>query len=76
VVAGAPGFLRFATLTLVPIDLSMADAAQLNRSDIAYLDAYHAQVRAALTGRLSQRAEAYLVEATAPLHEQLGALAA
>ncbi|MDB5537789.1 MAG: X-Pro aminopeptidase, partial [Devosia sp.] len=73
VVAGAPGFLRFDTLTLVPIDLSMVDAEQLNRSDIAFLDAYHARVRAALAGRLSPRAAAYLEAATAPLHQQLAA---
>ncbi|MET3900762.1 Xaa-Pro aminopeptidase [Devosia sp. UYZn731] len=73
VVAGAPGFLRFDTLTLVPIELSMVDAEQLNRSDIAFLDAYHARVRAALAGRLSPCAATYLEAATAPLHQQLAA---
>lgn len=58
VVAGAPGFLRFDTLTLVPVDLSMVDAAQLNRSDIVFLDTYHARVRAALADRVSPRAQA------------------
>jgi len=64
---GAPGFLRFETLTLVPIDMGMADMSELTRVEIAFIDAYHAQVRAALTGKLSPRAERYLQTSTVAL---------
>lgn len=67
VVAAAPGFLRFETLTLVPIDLTMVNADDLTRAEIAFVDRYHAQVRAALSGRLSPGAQTWLDKATRPL---------
>jgi Xaa-Pro aminopeptidase len=66
-VAGAAGFLRFETLTLVPIDLSLADLNELTASEKKYLNAYHARVREALTGRLSAAAEARLHQWTAAI---------
>ncbi|GLQ08109.1 Xaa-Pro aminopeptidase [Devosia yakushimensis] len=67
VVAGAAGFLRFETLTLVPIDLRLADISTLTAAEIAFLDDYHVRVRKALTGRLSPRAAAFLERSTAPI---------
>lgn len=69
-VAGSSGFLRFETLTLVPIDLSMADLGALTRSEIAYLDGYHARVRAALWDGLSDAARQRVQRWTAPVAEQ------
>lgn len=66
-VAAAPGFLRFETLTLAPIDLSLADVSALTREEIAWLDGYHARVRAALAGQLSASARAWLERMTAPI---------
>lgn len=67
VVTGAAGFLRFETLTLVPIDLAMADIEALTPAEIAFLNAYHTQVRKALAGRLSSRAAAFLQRSTQPI---------
>ncbi len=67
VVAAAPGFLRFETLTLVPIDLGMVNRDELTRAEVRFLDQYHAQVRAALSGRLTPRAQSWLDSATAPV---------
>jgi Xaa-Pro aminopeptidase len=67
VLEGAPSFLRFETLTFVPIDMGMADVSELTRGEIAFINGYHAQVRAALTGKLSPRAERYLETSTVPL---------
>lgn len=66
-VAAAPGFLRFETLTLAPIDLSLADVSALTREEIAWLDGYHARVRQALSGQLSPSARAWLERMTAPI---------
>jgi Xaa-Pro aminopeptidase len=66
-VAAAPGFLRFETLTLAPIDLALADVSALTRDEVAWLDAYHARVRAALADRLSATARVWLEQMTAPI---------
>jgi len=67
VVDGSPGFLRFETLTLVPIDLAMAERAALTSAEVSWLDSYHRRVATALSGRLSPRAAAWLARLTAPL---------
>jgi Xaa-Pro aminopeptidase len=66
-VAGSNGFLRFETLTLVPIDLGMADLDALTRDEIAFLDDYHARVRAALWDGLSDPARRRVEAWTAPV---------
>ncbi len=66
-VAAAPGFLRFETLTLAPIDLALADVGALTRDEVVWLDAYHARVRAALSGRLSAGAQSWLERMTAAI---------
>jgi Xaa-Pro aminopeptidase len=67
VVPAGEGFLRFESLTQVPIDLSPVDPAQLSGAERAFLDGYHAQVRAALMERVSETARAWLLKATEPL---------
>ncbi|MFI0848907.1 M24 family metallopeptidase [Mesorhizobium sp. IMUNJ 23232] len=66
-VAGPPGFLRFETLTLAPIDLGLADCSSLTAKEKAFLNDYHRRVREALSGRLSASAEARLQAWTAPI---------
>lgn len=69
-VAGSNGFLRFETLTLVPIDLSLADLDALTRSEVTFLDAYHARVRSVLWDGLSEAARRRVERWTAPVAEQ------
>ncbi|MBN9364746.1 MULTISPECIES: aminopeptidase P family protein [unclassified Devosia] len=66
-VAAAPGFLRFETLTLAPIDLALADVSALTRDEVAWIDGYHARVRAALVEKLSATARVWLEQMTAPI---------
>jgi Xaa-Pro aminopeptidase len=66
-VAAAPGFLRFETLTLAPIDLALADLSALTRDEKLFLNAYHQRVRDALSGLLSPGARRRLAGWTAPI---------
>jgi len=70
-VASAPGdfgeFLHFETLTLCPIDRRCIDRALLRADEVAWLDAYHAQVRERLAPRLSGAALDWLRRNTGPL---------
>ncbi len=59
--------LGFETLTLAPIDRALVDASLLTRDEIAWLDAYHARVRAEIGPRLEGEERAWLEAATAPL---------
>ena len=59
--------LGFETLTLAPIDRSLIEASLLDDAEIAWLDAYHARVRSALTPELDPDTAAWLAAATAPL---------
>ena len=68
VVSAGAGFLAFRSLTLAPIDLSFADLSQLSAAEIAWVDAYHLEVRGKIGSRLSQRGRAYLDRLTTPLH--------
>jgi len=65
--AGDAGYLGFETLTLAPIDRTLIDAALLNASEIAWLDAYHARVLDALSPSLPAPVVVWLESATAPL---------
>lgn len=66
-VAAAPGFLRFETLTLAPIDLSLANVDALTREEKVFLNAYHGRVREALSAHLSPSARQRLDHWTAPI---------
>ena len=67
VVEGDRGFLKFRTLTLVPIDLSIADVGTMEKREIAFLNAYHAEVREKLMDRVPAEAREFLVRATAAI---------
>jgi Xaa-Pro aminopeptidase len=67
-VAGAEKPLDcFETLTLAPIDRRLIARALLDEGEIAWLDAYHAEVRAALTPLVDDATSEWLAAATAPL---------
>ncbi|MCE0829027.1 aminopeptidase P family protein [Buttiauxella ferragutiae] len=70
VIASRPGFCQFASLTLIPIDLSAVDLSLLNEQEIAWLDEYHQQVRETLSPLVSGEARPWLIEATAPVRTQ------
>ncbi|MES2318675.1 MAG: aminopeptidase P family protein [Pseudomonadota bacterium] len=53
-------FLRFETLTLCPIDARCIDMALMRPDELAWLNDYHAQVRARLAPHLSGAALAWL----------------
>lgn len=57
----------FETLTLVPIDRTLIDAKLLDSEERAWLDAYHARVRKALSPLLDAAERRWLAAATKPL---------
>lgn len=67
IVESRPGFCRFASLTLIPIDLSQVELNLLSEQEKQWLDAYHQQVREALSPLVNSEARTWLVEATAPI---------
>ena len=68
IVESRPGFCKFASLTLIPIDLSQVELDLLSEQEKAWLDAYHQQVREALSPLVNSDARSWLEEATAPVH--------
>lgn len=60
-------FLAFETLTLCPIDTRCLLPALLSQEELAWLNDYHAQVRARLAPLLKGEALAWLETRTAPL---------
>ena len=71
--SGIPGaekkMLGFETITMAPIDLDLVDPAMLTAEEKAWLNAYHAQVRAAVGPALENDgdARAWLEQATRPI---------
>ncbi|HEY6134223.1 MAG TPA: aminopeptidase P family protein [Rubrivivax sp.] len=59
--------LEFETLTLCPIDTRCVDRRLLRDDEVAWLNAYHATVRARLTPLVSGAALDWLTERTAPV---------
>jgi len=59
--------LRFSTLTFVPIDRRLISCGLLTRSEVDWLDAYHAEVMQRIGPRLSDGARRWLEWACAPL---------
>ncbi len=57
--------LRFRTLTFVPIDRRLVDAAMLTPAETDWLNAYHAEVRGLIGPRVSDAAREWLERATA-----------
>lgn len=70
IVESQPGFCRFASLTLAPIDLSQVELHLLSEKDIQWLDAYHQQVRELLSPHVNSDTRPWLVAATAPVRVQ------
>ncbi|SFU06187.1 Xaa-Pro aminopeptidase [Kosakonia arachidis] len=70
VVESQPGFCRFSSLTLIPIDLSQVEWSLLNEQEKQWLDDYHQQVREMLLPRVSSNSREWLIAATAPLRVQ------
>lgn len=67
-IAGMEGrYLGFETLTFVPLDRRLIDTSLLTAEEIAWVDAYHAKVRAVLSPRLSGEDLAWVERETAPL---------
>ena len=59
--------LCFETLTLAPIDRNLVARDLLDHDEIAWLDAYHARVREALTPLVDAETARWLAEATPPI---------
>lgn len=72
VVESIPGFCRFSTLTLIPIDVSQVELHLLSDQELQWLDAYHQQVRDVLSPRVDSDARPWLFAATAPVRVQAG----
>ncbi len=67
-VAGAEKPLNaFETLTLAPIDRRLVLPSLMTQDEIAWLDAYHARVRATLSSLVDDDTRIWLAEATRPL---------
>jgi Xaa-Pro aminopeptidase len=60
-------FLGFETLTRCPFDARLIDATRLTDDEVAWVDAYHAQVREDLRAHLPVALHDWLAERTAPL---------
>ena len=57
-------FLEFETLTMCPIDTRCIERSLMRADEVAWLNAYHATVRARLTPKLSGAALAWLITRT------------
>ena len=60
-------FLCFETVTLAPFDRRMIDRALLTPAEVAWLDAYHARVRAEVAAAVEPAVRDWLTIACAPL---------
>lgn len=67
IVESMPGFCKFASLTLIPIDLSQVELNLLSEREKQWLDSYHQQVRDILSPLVESDARPWLFEATAPI---------
>ncbi len=70
VVESQPGFCRFSSLTLIPVDLSQVEWHLLSEQEQQWLDDYHQQVRETLAPLVNSEARPWLFAATAPLRVQ------
>lgn len=59
--------LGFETLTFAPIDLRLIDTKLMSAEEIAWLNGYHAEVRAKISAQLDAAERNWLDQATAPL---------
>jgi Xaa-Pro aminopeptidase len=59
--------LGFETLTFAPYERALIDKDLLDKGEVAWVDAYHAQVAALIGPQLDAEARAWMAGATAPL---------
>jgi len=64
---GEKAMLGFETLTFAPYERALIDTDMLDAGEIAWIDAYHAQVRAIVGPQLEGDAADWLADVTAPL---------
>jgi Xaa-Pro aminopeptidase len=64
---GERPMLGFETLTLAPIDTRLVEPSLMSRSEIAWLDDYHARVRAEIGPELEEKDRTWLERATRPI---------
>jgi Xaa-Pro aminopeptidase len=64
---GERDMLGFETLTFAPYERALIDTDMLDAGEIAWIDAYHAQVRATVGPQLEGDAADWLADVTAPL---------
>ena len=62
---GTREMLGFETLTLVPFDRRLIDRALFTRDELAWLNAYHAEVRRKIAPLIKGADRSWLREATA-----------
>jgi Xaa-Pro aminopeptidase len=67
VVDDGDGFRSFRSLTLVPIDLRLADIGLLTQAERRWVDAYHSRVVREMDGLLDAETSRWLAERTAPI---------
>ena len=54
----------FETISFAPIDANLIDAELLDEEEVAWLDDYHARVRATLSPHVNRKTRSWLVQAT------------
>jgi Xaa-Pro aminopeptidase len=64
---GERELLGFETLTLAPIDRALVEPSLLEPAELAWLDAYHARVRAEVGPLVDAPTQRWLAEATQPI---------
>ncbi len=67
IAGGEKEMLGFETLTFAPYERALIDTDMLDAGEIAWIDAYHAKVRAVVGPQLEGDAADWLADATAPL---------
>ena len=65
--ASSEDMLEFETITLAPLDRNLIDASMLEKSEIAWVNAYHARVYGTLSPHLEGDVKEWLKEQTKPL---------
>lgn len=67
VVDDGDGFLSFRSLTLVPIDMRLAEVGLLTQAERQWIDDYHRRVVREVDDLLDSETLAWLAERTAPI---------
>jgi len=65
--SGAKSFLFFETITLAPFDRALIDVSLLRPDELAWVNTYHARVRAEIGKLAPAETQAWLAQACAPL---------